>query len=77
MIWWWNRRNYRSSTVTFEQLWLRMVENKPLLADPKATVTINTETFKMLLRQAHQKGVEQGKSEPSLFDTIFGNRDKR
>ena len=59
--------------MTFEALWLKMVEKKPLLADPKATVTINTEVFKALLRQAHEKDVEQGKSEPSLFDSIFGN----
>jgi len=59
--------------MSFEELWLKMVEKKPLLADPKATVTINTEVFKTLLRQAHEKGLAQGRSEPSLFDSIFGN----
>lgn len=59
--------------MTFDALWLKMMEKRPLLADPKATVTISVEAFKFLLKQAHEKGVEQGRSEPSLFDSIFGN----
>ncbi len=59
--------------MSFEELWLKHVEKKPLLADPNSTVEIKTEQFKRLLRQFYEKGVEQGKSEPSLFDNIFGN----
>jgi len=53
-------------------MWLKMVEKKPLLADPKATVTISVEVFQKMLRQFHTNGVELGKTMPSLFDNIFG-----
>ncbi len=58
--------------MTFESIWLRMVEKKPLLVDPKATVEINTESFKAMLRDMYEKGRQAGKDEPSLFDSIFG-----
>ncbi len=58
--------------MSFEELWLKMVEKKPLLVDQKATVTISTESFKEQLRQAYEKGFEKGRSEPSIFDQIFG-----
>lgn len=59
--------------MTFEAIWLKMVEKKPLLVDTNATVTINTESFKAVLRDMYEKGRQAGKDEPSLFDSIFGN----
>jgi len=59
--------------MTFESLWLSMVEKKPGLIDGEAFVTIKVSRFKELLSHFFDKGMIEASSN-SMFDQLFGGK---
>lgn len=64
--------------MSFDSLWLSLIQKKPLLADEDSTVKINSGNLKKILRQFYDAGTKQLFDGPgakdSLFDKIFGSR---
>jgi len=62
--------------MNFADIWARLLSKKPTLTDPKATVTMNSEQLRKLLRQVHDQGVIAGQKSvdtEASMDRIFGN----
>ncbi len=62
----------QGATMTFESAWLSLVEKKPEIVEPKATVTIQSDELKKLLLKFYAKGFDAGLETLSLFDQVFG-----
>lgn len=58
--------------MTFAAHWQRLLDSNPALSQPNvAYIKLTPLEFRRLLEAAHASGVECGKAEKSLFESIF------
>jgi hypothetical protein len=62
--------------MSFDAIWLGLVEQKPATARPEAGLVITSAALKHLLRRVYDAGKTDGtkdaRADRSIFDEVFG-----
>lgn len=60
--------------MTFEEIWQRMVDRNPKLAEDDGELTISVRHLKQIAERFYVGGSEGGVRKTTVFDSLFGSK---